>query len=89
MGKINVNGSKADPLFEWLKAEKPGIMGLKIVKWNFEKFLVGRDGKVTARWSSSSKPEALEAAVLEQLKKGAKEPVAGDVQPTGEGKTEV
>lgn len=41
MKKIDVNGDDAIPLFQWLKAEKPGIMGLKRVKWNFEKFLVG------------------------------------------------
>ncbi|KAL1798343.1 hypothetical protein ACET3X_002380 [Alternaria dauci] len=46
LGKIDVNGAQADPAFEWLKNEKPGLMGLKRVKWNFEKFLVGRDGKV-------------------------------------------
>lgn len=67
MGKTEVNGSKADPLYEWLKDSQPGIMGLKRIKWNFEKFLVGRDGKVKGRWASTTKPDALEKPILEQL----------------------
>ena len=43
LGKIDVNGDNADPVFDWLKKEKPGLMGLKRIKWNFEKFLIGRD----------------------------------------------
>lgn len=46
-------------------------MGMKRIKWNFEKFLIGRDGKVKQRWASTTKPEALEGAVLEEIKKGA------------------
>jgi glutathione peroxidase len=70
MAKVDVNGNSASPLFEWLKAEKPGMFGmLKKVKWNFEKFLVGKDGQVKGRWASLTKPEALEAAILEELAK--------------------
>lgn len=54
-------------MFEWLKNEKPGLMGLKRVKWNFEKFLIGRDGKVKARWASTTKPESLKGEVLKAL----------------------
>ncbi|KAF2851716.1 thioredoxin-like protein [Plenodomus tracheiphilus IPT5] len=68
LGKIDVNGDKADPAFEWLKNEKPGLMGLKRVKWNFEKFLVGKDGKVKARWASTKKPEDLKKDIEEALK---------------------
>lgn len=57
MGKTDVNGDKANPLFEWLKEEKPGLLGMKRVKWNFEKWLVGKDGKVKGRWASTTKPE--------------------------------
>lgn len=67
LGKIDVNGDKADPLYEWLKNEQPGLMGLKRIKWNFEKFLIGRDGKVKGRWASTTKPESLEKPILEQL----------------------
>lgn len=69
MQKTDVNGAHANPLFEWLKKEKPGLMGLKVVKWNFEKFLVGRDGRVKGRWASTTKPENLEKAIVEELEK--------------------
>jgi len=68
LGKIDVNGAEAAPVFEWLKAEKPGLMGMKRVKWNFEKFLVGRDGQVKGRWASTTKPDALKSAIEEELK---------------------
>ncbi|KAI8966115.1 glutathione peroxidase [Daldinia sp. FL1419] len=71
LGKTDVNGEKADPLFEWMKAEKPGLLGMKRVKWNFEKFLIGRDGKVKERWASTTKPESLESAILAELEKKA------------------
>lgn len=71
MGKVDVNGDGAAPLFEWLKKEKPGLMGLKRVKWNFEKFLIGRDGKVVERWASIKKPEDLESVIVAELKKTA------------------
>ena len=73
MGKTDVNGDKADPLFEWMKKEQPGLLGMKRVKWNFEKFLIGRDGKVKGRWASTTKPEALEKPILEELAKPAVE----------------
>ncbi len=44
LGKTDVNGDKAEPVYEWMKAQIPGLLGLKRIKWNFEKFLVGRDG---------------------------------------------
>ncbi|MCJ1376282.1 hypothetical protein MMC20_007524 [Loxospora ochrophaea] len=69
LGKTEVNGDKAEPVFEWMKKEKPGIMGLKRVKWNFEKFLIGADGQVKGRWASTAKPETLEGPILEELKK--------------------
>jgi peroxiredoxin len=71
MKKIDVNGDKASPLYKWLKDEKPGLMGLKMVKWNFEKFLIGRDGKVKGRWASTTKPEALEKHIVDELEKKA------------------
>jgi glutathione peroxidase len=56
--KIDVNGDEAHPLFEWLKDERPGLLGGKI-KWNFTKFLVGRDGQVLERFSPTTEPEKL------------------------------
>lgn len=72
LGKTDVNGEKAEPVFEWLKKEMPGFMGMKRVKWNFEKFLVAADGRVVQRWASTSKPETLEGAIVEEIKKGVK-----------------
>lgn len=72
LGKTEVNGANAEPVFEYLKKEAPGLFGLKRVKWNFEKFLVGRDGGVRGRWASTTKPESLEGVILEEIKKGGK-----------------
>ena len=66
MAKIDVNGSEADPLFEWLKSEAPGVLGSKRIKWNFTKFLVGRDGKVVRRYAPNDKPEDI-AGDIEKL----------------------
>jgi len=67
LGKIDVNGSKADPVYDWLKDQKSGMLGLKLIKWNFEKFLVGADGKVKGRWASTTKPETLKDAIEKEL----------------------
>jgi glutathione peroxidase len=56
--KIDVNGSKAHPLFDYLKSKKSGLLGPSI-KWNFTKFLVDRSGKVVARHAPTAKPEGL------------------------------
>ena len=59
MAKVDVNGDDADPLFQWLKAQAPGVLGTKAIKWNFTKFLVARDGQVVARYAPTTKPEDL------------------------------
>ena len=59
MAKIDVNGSSADPLYHWLKAEAPGLLGTKAIKWNFTKFLIDRDGKVVRRYAPTDKPESI------------------------------
>ncbi|EXJ93748.1 glutathione peroxidase [Capronia coronata CBS 617.96] len=69
LGKTDVNGDKAEPVFEWMKTEKPGLLGLKRIKWNFEKFLIGRDGKVLHRYSSMTKPESLEKDIIAEIEK--------------------
>ena len=63
MGKVKVNGSDAHPLWQWLTKEAPGILGIKSVKWNFTKFLVGRDGRVLKRYAPTDKPESIEADI--------------------------
>ena len=57
--KIDVNGSKAHPLWQWLKDEKSGLLGIGAIKWNFTKFLVGRDGKVIKRYAPTDEPKSL------------------------------
>lgn len=59
MAKIDVNGDDAHPLYRWLTAEAPGLLGSKAIKWNFTKFLVGRDGRVLRRYAPQDKPQAL------------------------------
>ncbi|WP_375391361.1 glutathione peroxidase [uncultured Sphingomonas sp.] len=61
--KIDVNGPRADPLFERLKAEAPGVLGSKAVKWNFTKFLVDRDGRTVRRYAPTTKPEDIVADI--------------------------
>ena len=56
MSKIDVNGPAAHPLYKWLTAEAPGLLGSKAVKWNFTKFLVGKDGQVIKRYAPLDKP---------------------------------
>ncbi len=59
MAKIDVNGQDASPLYRWLAAEAPGLLGLKAIKWNFTKFLVGKDGQVLRRYAPQDAPEKL------------------------------
>ena len=57
--KVEVNGASAHPLWKWLKDEKGGLLGIDAIKWNFTKFLVGRDGRVLQRYAPLDKPESL------------------------------
>jgi len=59
MAKIDVNGTDAHPLYQWLAKEAPGLLGSKAIKWNFTKFLVGRDGQVVTRYAPTDTPESL------------------------------
>ena len=59
MAKIDVNGPQADPLYQWLAAEAPGILGSKAIKWNFTKFLVDRKGRVVKRYAPTDTPQSL------------------------------
>ena len=61
--KIEVNGDGAHPLWTWLKKEKTGLLGLSAIKWNFSKFLIGRDGRVLERYAPTDKPENLRGDV--------------------------
>ena len=65
--KIEVNGGGTHPLWKWLKSQKPGLLGIEAIKWNFTKFLVDKHGKVVKRYAPTDTPEKIEkdlAAVL-------------------------
>jgi glutathione peroxidase len=64
--KVDVNGDEAHPLFKHLKGEKPGVLGTEAIKWNFTKFLVGRDGEVVKRYAPATTPEDI-AGDIERL----------------------
>lgn len=68
--KPRVDGGEA--LFEWLKKEKSGPLGVKMIMWNFEKFLIGKDGKVKQRYSTFTSPSSLKSTILAEIKKGTK-----------------
>ncbi|MCU0940962.1 MAG: glutathione peroxidase [Hydrogenophaga sp.] len=68
MAKIDVNGADAHPLYRWLTAEAPGLLGSKAIKWNFTKFLVGKDGQVIKRYAPQDAPEKLAGDIEAALK---------------------
>ncbi len=65
--KVDVNGANAHPLWQWLKQEKPGLLGSQAIKWNFTKFLVGRDGEVIQRYAPTDTPQAIGKDIAELL----------------------
>ena len=66
MAKVDVNGDNASPLFDWMKAEAPGLMGSKTIKWNFTKFLIDREGNVVKRYGPADAPKGI-AKDIEKL----------------------
>jgi glutathione peroxidase len=66
--KIEVNGAQADPLYQWLKNSRPGLLGTEAIKWNFTKFLVSRDGEVLKRFAPNTSPEALRDNITDALR---------------------
>ena len=65
--KVEVNGGNTHPLWKWLKSEKSGLLGLEGIKWNFTKFLVGRDGQVIKRYAPTDKPESMRKDIEKAL----------------------
>ncbi len=59
MAKVDVNGSNAAPVFEFMKSSAPGLLGTEMIKWNFTKFLIGRDGRVIKRFAPNEDPKAI------------------------------
>ena len=68
MQKVKVNGGEAHPLWQWLKAQKPGLLGTEGIKWNFTKFLVGRDGTVLKRYAPNDTPASIRKDIEAALK---------------------
>lgn len=67
MGKIDVNGQKADPLYQWLTSEAPGVLGIEAIKWNFTKFLIGKDGRVIRRYAPQTEPKDIKKDIEKAL----------------------
>ncbi|KAF8606570.1 glutathione peroxidase [Ceratobasidium sp. AG-I] len=67
MKKSDVNGDNTNEVYQYLKNHKSGILGLTRIKWNFEKFLIDRQGNVVGRWASTTKPESLESEIEKVL----------------------
>jgi glutathione peroxidase len=67
MAKVKVNGAEAHPLWQWLKGQAPGLLGSEGIKWNFTKFLVGRDGRVLKRYAPTDSPASIEADIVKAL----------------------
>ncbi|MFM8609550.1 MAG: glutathione peroxidase [Burkholderiaceae bacterium] len=68
MAKVDVNGSSAHPLWQWLKAQAPGLLGSEAVKWNFTKFLIGRDGRAIKRYAPQDAPASIAKDIEAALK---------------------
>lgn len=67
MAKVDVNGSQAHPLYQYLVREAPGILGTKSIKWNFTKFLIAKDGRVLGRYAPTDAPKGLRADIEKAL----------------------
>ncbi|KAG8861594.1 Glutathione peroxidase 2 [Serendipita sp. 411] len=74
MAKSEVNGDSTNEVYKWLKKEKSGLFGLSRIKWNFEKFLVDKNGHVVNRWASTTTPSSIESQIEKLL--------AQEVEPT-------
>ena len=65
--KVEVNGGNAAPMYKYLKAERPGVLGSEAIKWNFTKFLVDRKGNVLARYAPNDTPESMAGDIEKAL----------------------
>lgn len=68
LGKVDVNGDKAAPVYQWLKAEAPGLLGTEMIKWNFTKFLVNKQGQVIKRYAPNTEPKEIASDIEAALK---------------------
>ena len=67
LAKVDVNGDKADPLYQWLKESAPGLLGTEAIKWNFTKFLVNKEGHVVERFAPNVEPSSMTSAIEKLL----------------------
>ncbi|KZS92573.1 glutathione peroxidase [Sistotremastrum niveocremeum HHB9708] len=67
MKKSDVNGDNTNPVYQYLKNEKAGLLGLTRIKWNFEKFLVDKEGKIVNRWASTTTPEFIDGEIAKLI----------------------
>jgi glutathione peroxidase len=69
LAKVDVNGPSVSPVYEWLKEQAPGLLGTEMIKWNFTKFLVGKEGEVIKRYAPNVEPKDLRKDIEAALKK--------------------
>ncbi|KAI5122896.1 hypothetical protein M0805_007574 [Coniferiporia weirii] len=69
MKKSDVNGDNTNAVYKWLKDKKAGLLGLSRIKWNFEKFLIDKEGNVAQRWASTTSPDAIDGEIEKLLNK--------------------
>ena len=68
LAKVDVNGGNAAPVYQWMKASAPGILGTELIKWNFTKFLIGKDGQVLNRYAPQTEPKDIAQDIQKALK---------------------
>lgn len=68
LSKVDVNGNEASPIFQFLKEKAPGILGIELIKWNFTKFLVGKNGEVLKRYAPNTEPKDITTDIENALK---------------------
>lgn len=68
MAKVDVNGDNAAPIYKWMKSSAPGLLGIEAIKWNFTKFLIGKDGQVLERYAPQTEPKAISADIQKAIK---------------------
>lgn len=68
LAKVDVNGGDADPVYQFMKEKAPGLLGSEMIKWNFTKFLIGKDGQVLKRYAPNTEPHEIKADIEKALK---------------------
>lgn len=68
LAKIDVNGAKTDPVYQFLKNQAPGLLGTEMIKWNFTKFLISKDGSVLKRYAPTTEPHEIKKDIEAALK---------------------